>query len=189
MVDSPYSDRQARRRHPGGGRRPVSGQYSRLPQPLWADFWPLVLIGAGLLMLWSRLAPPIQVPRPIPAPTPHAQRLRHLRRRRTQRPRDDFRGGHVSAMFGGVEVDLRRAGMRGDSAVIDVTVMFGGVEFKIPPNWIGRGSACRHLRRLLQQDASSPSADTPGVKRLYHQRFGHIRRRGRQELKRRCIPF
>ena len=24
----------------------------------WASFWPLILIGAGLLMLWSRLAPP-----------------------------------------------------------------------------------------------------------------------------------
>src|ERR1017187_7269166 len=39
-------------------------------------------------------------------------------------------------MFGGVGIDLRRAGMRGDSAVIDVTSMFGGVDFKVPPNWI-----------------------------------------------------
>src|SRR5450759_2372849 len=30
----------------------------------WENFWPLVLIGAGVLMLWSRLAPP-------PAGTPN----------------------------------------------------------------------------------------------------------------------
>jgi predicted membrane protein len=47
----------------------------------------------------------------------------------------DFRGGAVSTMFGGYEVDLRQAAMAEGQATIDVNVMFGGVEIQIPPNW------------------------------------------------------
>ena len=39
-------------------------------------------------------------------------------------------------MFGGVEIDLRRASMRGDSATVDISAVFGGMEFKIPQNWL-----------------------------------------------------
>ncbi len=97
-----------------------------------------MLIGAGLLMLWSRLAPP-QAGIPNIPTEGHEGVLNEyaifggVDRKVTT---DDFRGGHVSAMFGGVDIDLRQAGMRGDSAVIDVNSLFGGVEFKIPPNWI-----------------------------------------------------
>jgi hypothetical protein len=69
-------------------------------------------------------------------------------------------------MFGGVEIDLRRAGMRGDSAVVDVTAMFGVVGFKVPPNWIVVG----HVFALFGgfgNKSVQPSSDMPGVKRLY----------------------
>jgi predicted membrane protein len=69
-------------------------------------------------------------------------------------------------MFGGVGIDLRQAGIRGDSAVIDVTSMFGGVEFKVPTNWIVVG----HVFALFGgfgNKTVQPSADMPGVKRLY----------------------
>jgi predicted membrane protein len=69
-------------------------------------------------------------------------------------------------MFGGVEVDLRRAGMRGDSAVIDVSAMFGGVEFKIPQNWAVVPSVAAIFGGFSNKSVQ-PSADAPGVKRLY----------------------
>jgi len=139
----------------------------------WESFWPLALIGAGLLMLWHRLAPaPIWsragTASGIPAGA-HEGTLNEyalfggVERKVTT---DDFRGGQVSAMFGGVEIDLRRAGMRGDSAVIDVTSMFGGVEFKIPQNWIAVASIAAIFGGFGNKSVQ-PSADTPGVKRLY----------------------
>lgn len=45
-----------------------------------------------------------------------------------------FEGGKVSAMFGGVELDLRHA-QPVEGATIDLFVMFGGAELKIPANW------------------------------------------------------
>jgi hypothetical protein len=134
----------------------------------WHDFWPLVLIGAGLLMLWSRLAPsPAGVP-DIPAGA-HEGTLNEyaifggVERKVTT---GDFRGGQVTAMFGGVELDLRRAGMRGDSAVIDVTAMFGGVEIKIPETWIAVPQVAAIFGGLSNKSVQ-PGADTFGVKRLY----------------------
>lgn len=45
-----------------------------------------------------------------------------------------FEGGKISAMFGGTELDMREA-KPVDGAVIDLFVMFGGAEIKIPANW------------------------------------------------------
>jgi predicted membrane protein len=46
----------------------------------------------------------------------------------------DFRGGDAFAMFGGIELDLRRAALV-DGAVVDASVVFGGVEIKVPESW------------------------------------------------------
>ena len=47
----------------------------------------------------------------------------------------EFSGGAVSAVFGGVELDLRRAGLSGGEATLEVTVVFGGIELRVPPDW------------------------------------------------------
>jgi predicted membrane protein len=47
----------------------------------------------------------------------------------------DFRGGEVVAVFGGVRLDLRRATIAAEKAVIDINAIFGGVEIRIPENW------------------------------------------------------
>lgn len=45
-----------------------------------------------------------------------------------------FRGGTVTALFGGVELDLLRAAPAPD-AELNVTVMFGGVDLTVPDDW------------------------------------------------------
>lgn len=47
----------------------------------------------------------------------------------------DFRGGEITAVFGGVELDLRDAMIAADCALIDVTALFGGIEIKVPGTW------------------------------------------------------
>jgi hypothetical protein len=47
----------------------------------------------------------------------------------------DFRGGQLTALFGGFEIDLRNARVAERPAVIDVTCIFGGGELKIPEEW------------------------------------------------------
>jgi hypothetical protein len=46
----------------------------------------------------------------------------------------NFRGGDLTAVMGGCEIDLRQASMRAPAA-IDVFVMWGGVEIRVPEDW------------------------------------------------------
>lgn len=54
----------------------------------------------------------------------------------------DFQGGEAFALFGGVEIDLRRAGSTQEEILIEANAMFGGIEIRVPENWdvIVRGS-------------------------------------------------
>jgi Cell wall-active antibiotics response 4TMS YvqF len=47
----------------------------------------------------------------------------------------DFKGGEATAIMGGVEIDLRKAAMERDEAVLDVSSVMGGVKVRVPENW------------------------------------------------------
>ncbi|MBD8491164.1 hypothetical protein IFO69_20595 [Echinicola sp. CAU 1574] len=46
----------------------------------------------------------------------------------------NFKGGKVSAFFGGTEIDLTQADLA-ENAVLNVEVAFGGVKLLMPPHW------------------------------------------------------
>jgi predicted membrane protein len=46
-----------------------------------------------------------------------------------------FRGGNVTAIMGGFDIDLRDADIAGDSARIEMFVLMGGVDLKVPESW------------------------------------------------------
>lgn len=46
-----------------------------------------------------------------------------------------FKGGNITAIFGGSEFDLTHVEMESDTAVIDVFTLFGGSKFIIPESW------------------------------------------------------
>ena len=46
-----------------------------------------------------------------------------------------FKGGNLSAVMGGFELDLRDAEIDGEQAVLDVHVVMGGIDLLIPGNW------------------------------------------------------
>ena len=47
----------------------------------------------------------------------------------------NFRGGEVTAILGGFDIDLRGAAIAGDSATIEIFALWGGVELKVPEDW------------------------------------------------------
>ena len=133
----------------------------------WNDAWPLVLIGAGIVMLYTRLMPArpatTRTTADIDGSLNECAVFGGVSRKMTT---DDFHGGQVSAIFGGVEIDLRRASMRGESATVEVSAIFGGVEFKIPANWMVM-SQLTAVFGGVDNKCVLPAADMPGVKRLY----------------------
>ena len=46
-----------------------------------------------------------------------------------------FRGGEAAAVMGRLEVDLRAATMAGEEIVIEVDVVMGRVEIRVPDDW------------------------------------------------------
>ena len=52
-----------------------------------------------------------------------------------RRPIGLFKGGELTAVFGGFEIDLRKAELEGNSARVDVFVLFGGGEIRVPEGW------------------------------------------------------
>src|SRR5205814_1734963 len=74
----------------------------------------------------------------------------------------DFEGGEAFVMFGGIEIDLRKANTKLDEVRIDANAMFGGIEIRVPENWevVVRGAGI-----FGGYDDKSRGVDTPGVRR------------------------
>ena len=47
----------------------------------------------------------------------------------------DFRSADLLAVFGGIDLDLRPAFIT-QEAVIDANAIFGGIEIRVPQNWV-----------------------------------------------------
>lgn len=110
----------------------------------WGVIWGLVWIAVGVLILWSSLEARNRPPKTEAGGDPRT-RLNEVaifggveRRITTQ----DFQGGAINAIFGGVELDLSEAGMQSDEVTLDVNAIFGGVEIRVPYEWqvVSRGA-------------------------------------------------
>jgi hypothetical protein len=101
------------------------------------DLWPLALIAVGVFLLLQRVSiVPGQGWGSTAGTDENVLKLDAFfgggkRKVTTQ----DFRGGTISATFGGYEIDLRKADIVGDTATLEVNCTFGGAEIKIPETW------------------------------------------------------
>ncbi|PWU12258.1 MAG: hypothetical protein C5B51_00795 [Terriglobia bacterium] len=124
-------------------------------------FWPFVLIGIGILMLVKALEdrahPPGQTAEGegtgwdrwesrardflghLGSRSEATAVFSHVERKITAQ---DFESCKVEAVFAGVELDLRQAGMKGDEAFVEANAVFGGIEIRVPEDWqvIPRGA-------------------------------------------------
>lgn len=48
---------------------------------------------------------------------------------------ENFRGGKVSAVFGGSEIDLTRSSLAPGANVLEITCVFGGISVIVPDEW------------------------------------------------------
>jgi predicted membrane protein len=133
------------------------GNLHIISESVWRILWPVVLIALGLRMLLRaarrrrRIEPrfPDEPPPPGDDPGPgsgpagsgtgpgpgHLEEWAVFGGSRRRVDSQDFKGGEVSAVFGGVELDLRPAVIIQDEVVIEADAVFGGVDIQVPENW------------------------------------------------------
>lgn len=120
------------------------------------DWWPMALVILGIVIISRARAPRVraaQTPAGQPgepnlasldAPSPTTATLSNEatvsefamwsgKQRRISSPA--FRHGDLTAIMGGIELDLRQAGTANGEAVVDLFVIWGGVEIWVPPDW------------------------------------------------------
>jgi predicted membrane protein len=118
------------------------------------DIWPVILIGIGGLMLWrsvvtrrerdtehSTAEDPAHVDEPPTSSNSILSATAVLGGAKRRNNSQDFRGGDVTAIMGGCEIDLRSAIITPPhEAVLEVFAMWGGIVIRVPPDWtvIGR---------------------------------------------------
>ena len=103
------------------------------------QLWPLVLIGAGALVVWKALASRRDMGKTTVSKDDDVTDsvvnitavLGGFQRRVNSQ---NFLGGEITAVMGGCELDLRGASIQGE-AVINVFAAMGGIELKVPTDW------------------------------------------------------
>ena len=103
----------------------------------WRTMWPLLLIVLGGSVLYKALtgrrltSSAVQNKETGESVVDITAILGGIERRVTT---PTFRGGEITAMFGGCVLDMREASMEGE-AVLNVFAVCGGITIKVPPDW------------------------------------------------------
>jgi predicted membrane protein len=71
----------------------------------------------------------------------------------------NFKGGNITAIFGGSEFDLRQVEMATDVAVIDVFTLFGGTKIVVPESWSVKPDAISILGGLSDKRVIHPNQE------------------------------
>jgi hypothetical protein len=71
----------------------------------------------------------------------------------------EFRGADLTAIMGGVVLDLTQARIEGAEAVIDVFAVWGGIEIRVPKEWSVESRVAPLM--AAYEDKTEPSTATP----------------------------
>jgi hypothetical protein len=96
------------------------------------DMWPTLLVFFGGFLVWQGLSGPARRLSTDTSGTVTGIAVLGAVVRGNNSPA--FRGGELTAVMGGVELDLRQAAINGE-AVIEVFGLWGGIEIRVPEDW------------------------------------------------------
>jgi predicted membrane protein len=105
---------------------------------VWHVLFPAILLFVGGTLVWRARHAGVSCADPIGNSDEPAEFVRTVALmsfseiRPVSRP---FRGADLSAIMGGVRIDLRDARMDGDVATLDLFGFWGGIEIYLPPDW------------------------------------------------------
>ncbi len=104
---------------------------------IWS-YWPVILIAVGIMMIvkasshWRSIG---VTPIEKADANSYIKAIAVMGGFKRSSSSQEFKGGEFTAIMGGLEIDLRDASINGE-AVIDIFAMMGGVEMRVPEDWI-----------------------------------------------------
>ena len=101
-------------------------------QIISVGFWPLLLTLAGSFLLWGAFQ---KAEPPTTSELSFLSELALMGGFKKSVAVADFRGGYITAVMGGLELDLRRSKIGASPVCIDVFALWGGMDLKVPPEW------------------------------------------------------
>ncbi len=139
----------------------------------WNQVWPLLLIGAGLLMLLDRTAFSFASTRTSDDWRTRFKGFGFMPKESTvfgsatrSYYGQEFTGGRYETVFGGIEIDLRGSHMSGDEVVIKVEAVLGGAEVKVPDTWLVIIKATAVFGGVVNSTRAPDPVLVPNPKRL-----------------------
>jgi len=96
------------------------------------DMWPALLVAFGVFLVWQGMSVPRR--RAAEASNDLISAMAVLGGVSRGNNSAAFRGGELTAVMGGCELDLRHAAIDGE-AIIDVFALWGGIEIRVPDDW------------------------------------------------------
>ena len=128
--------------------------YGVIDVSIWKLFWPVVLIAVGLMMVFSIGS--ANRKRAEESGTNDNEKVAIFYGEQS-RVRGDYTGGSATAIFGGVDLDLRQANIK-DGAIIDVFTFCGGININLPDDVIVKNEVRGVLGGSDDKTMSKPSA-------------------------------
>ena len=115
------------------------GAYGVINISVWKIFWPVVLIAVGLMVVFSIGSGNRKKYEKSTRDSSDNEKIAIFYGEES-RVKGDYTGGSATAIFGGVDLDLRQAKIK-DGAVIEVFVLFGGVDIIAPNDVVVKNEA------------------------------------------------
>jgi predicted membrane protein len=96
--------------------------------------WTLLMVAVGAFLLWQGVEGPRSEVVTV-KDSPYLSDMALIGYLKRSHHSADFRGGSITAVMGGVEIDLRKAALTNGTAYLDVVAFWGGIEIKVPAGW------------------------------------------------------
>ncbi len=112
-------------------------KFGVLPFSVHSLFWPAMLIAFGLIILFKGFHKRSFRPwrRDVTLEDGYINEETIFGGTKQQVTHQQFKGGKISCIFGGAEVDLTRAALAPGEHTLEISAIFGGATVVVPPDW------------------------------------------------------
>jgi predicted membrane protein len=97
--------------------------------------WPLFVVAVGILVVLKTLRRKRGIPPELASQEGFLSVMAILGGCKRRIANLDFKGGELTAIFGGFELDMRQAALQDGQARVDVFILFGGGDIHVPQGW------------------------------------------------------